>query len=335
MNTEVRPVPGELMSCWLYRQSLISENTSLDRESLAALWRVSTQAGDVDPDYSRLSYFSNTACETLNVDVELKSILLDPPSGWLIPRFYRRSYCYECLVESTRKFSVPTTLKEWCAVGYVVCETHNSPLIDAVDIFGPKPSMAMKFLQMHVSNRHRYIAASRAELASKSIRSLVKLQGIVRNLEKSSQDCERNLDASNKCEWRFAKFILSLMLFPRFGVVSRWARNDADVRFPVFHQDFISGPLTASVGNRMAALLIFSWLSDLIDPNESSDVDRVVNEIGEVCGFADAYGLGYSANGFTLERGSFIARRLAQWQPAITSTKILEFIAGFLASTRK
>ncbi|PWK45980.1 hypothetical protein C7534_101581 [Pseudomonas sp. OV226] len=324
------------MSCWLYRQSMVSKYTPLGREALSQLWVASGPAVDFDPDFSRSSSFTNAACDAVGMSSDLRAALIQPPSTWLIPRFYRRTFCYQCLAENFRTHAFPTSLNKWCAVGVVVCEIHNLPLIDAAEVFGPKLSMAMKFFQMHHLHKDRYLSASRLQDARRSIKSLRLVQDMLNRFEVNAVPHNLSNDVHQNSEWAFSKFLICLMLYPRFGLINRYMRNDAAyLQLPVFQQTFSHGPLIASIAHRRAALLILGWLYEVVPPDESSVIEALLNAVGGVMGFSNAHGLGSSCNGFTAEHAAVIARRLAQWQPPIVSSRTQQFIEGFAASTGK
>ncbi|MFL9812879.1 hypothetical protein D7241_06440 [Stutzerimonas sp. VN223-3] len=330
------PIEGELLSCWLYRQSMVSKNTPLGREELSQLWLASGPALDFDPDFSRSSHFTNAACDAVGMSSDLRAFFIQPPSSWLIPRFYRRTFCYQCLAENFRTLAFPTSLKKWCAVGVVVCEFHNLPLVDATEVFAPKLSMAMKFFQMHYLHKDRYISASRFQAGMRSIKSLILVQDMLNRFEVNALPGNLSSDAHQNSEWAFSKFLICLMLYPRFGLINRHMRNDAAyLQLPVFQQTFTHGPLIASIAHRRAALLILGWLYEVLPTDESSVIDALLNAVGGGIGFSEAYSLGSSCNGFTAEHAAVIARRLLQWQPPVVSSRTLQFVEGFVASTVK
>lgn len=329
------PIDGELLSCWLYRQSRVSIYTPLEREELSKMWLGSAPAADFDPDFSPNSSFANAACEAVRMSGELRAKLVQPPSSWLIPRFYRRTFCYQCLTEQIRVCEIPTSLNYWCAVGTVICTRHNLPLIDATEVFGPKLNMAMKFFQMQVVHKERYLSASRFQDGMRSIKSLQLVQDMLKNFELKAIQGELN-NTHESGEWEFSKFLICLMLYPRFGLINRYMRNDAAyLQLPLFQQTFTLGPLIASIAHRRIALLILGWLYEVLPPDESSVIQALLDAIGSAIGFADAYSLGSSCNGFSPDHAAVIARRLVQRHPLIASTRTQHFIEGFIASTER
>lgn len=330
------PIEGELLSCWLYRQSRVSRYTPLGREELSQMWLASAPAADFDPDFSLNSRFANAACEAVHMSPELRANLIQPPSNWLIPRFYRRTFCYQCLTEQVRVCELPTSLNYWCAVGTVICARHNMPLIDAAEVFGPKLSMAMRFFQMRVVHKERYLSASRFQDGVRSIKSLQSVQDMLKNFEMRAIQGELGNNAHESWEWDFSKFLICLMLYPRFGLINRYMRNDAAyLQLPMFQQTFTLGPLIASIAHRRVALLILGWLYEVLPADESNVIEALLDAIGRAIGFADANGLGSSCNGFSPEHAAVIARRLVQWHPLIASSRAQQFIEGFTASTGK
>lgn len=315
---------------------MVSRYTPLGREELSKLWLASGPGADFDPDFSRSSSFTNAACDAISMSGELRATFIQPPSSWLIPRFYRRTFCYQCLAENFRAQAFPTSLKKWCVVSAVVCELHNLPLIDATEVFGPKLSMAMKFFQMHHLHKDRYLSASRFQDGRRSIKSLQLVQDMLNCFEINAIPGKLSDDAHQISEWAFSKFLICLMLYPRYGFINRYMRNDAAyLQFPVFQQTFTRGPLIASIAHRRAALLILGWLYEVLPPDESSVIETLLDAVGGVMGFSDAYGLGSSCNGFTPDHAAVIARRLVQWHPPVVSSRTQQFIEGFAASTRK
>ena len=315
---------------------MVSTYTPLGREELSQLWLASGPAADFDPDFSRSSGFTSAACDAVSMSVELRAAFIQPPSSWLIPRFYRRTFCYQCLAENFRTHAFPTSLKKWCAVGTVVCELHNLPLMDATEVFGPKLSMAMKFFQMYHLHKDRYLSASRFEDGRRAIKSLRHVQDMLSRLEIIGAPGELSYDAHQISGWAYSKFLICLMLYPRFGLINRYMRNDATyLQLPVFQQTFTQGPLITSIAHRRVSLLILGWLYEILPPDESSVIEALLNAVGGVMGFSDAYGLGSSCNGFTPEHAAVIARRLVQWQPPIVSSRTQQLIEGFAASIGK
>ncbi|MBJ2290539.1 hypothetical protein JFT44_11400 [Pseudomonas sp. MF5691] len=300
------------------------------------MWLTSAPAADFDPDFSLNSSFANAACEAVGMSRELRATLIQPPSSWLIPRFYRRTFCYQCLAEQFRVYELPTSLKHWCAVSTVICVHHSLPLIDAAEVFGPKLNMAMKFFQMQVLYKERYLSASRFQDGMRSIKSLQLVQDMLNNFEMETIQGGLSRDTHQVSEWEFSKFLICLMLYPRFGLINRYMRNDAVyLQLPVFQQTFTLGPLIASIAHRRVALLILGWLYEVLPADDSSVIEALLDAIGSAIGFSDAYGLGSSCNGFSPDHSAVIARRLVQWHPLIASSRAQQFVEGFTASIGK
>lgn len=330
------PMGGELLSSWLYRQSMVSKYTPLGREELNQLWLAYAPGSDFDPDFSLNSSFANAACDAVSMSRELRAEFVQPPSSWLIPRFYRRTFCYQCLAENIRTQAFPTALKKWYAVASVVCEFHGLPLIDAAETFGPKLNMAMKFFEMHNLHRDRFISASRLEEGVRAIKSLMFVQSMLKSFEVTDVAGQLNNGGHPKSKWTFSKFLICLLLYPKFGLINRHIRNGAAyIQLPLFQQTFTYGPLIASVAHRRAALLMLGWLFEVLPKETSGLLEDLLSSVGSVLGFSDAYGVGYACNGFTPEQAAVIARRLMQWHAHTASRRIHMFIEGFVASTGK
>lgn len=330
------PIEGELLLSWLYRQSMVSRYTPLGREELSQLWSAFAPGSDFDPDFSLNSSFANAACDAVGMSCELRAAFVQPPSSWLIPRFYRRTFCYKCLAENFRTQAFPTALKEWCAVVAVVCERHRLPLIDAAEAFSPKLNMAMKFFELHHLHEDRFLSASRFEEGARTIKSLMSVQDMLKSFEVKDFADKLQNSGHPANEWMFSKFLICLMLYPKFGLINRHIRNGAAyLQLPLFQQTFTHGPLIASVAHRRAALLMLGWLFEVLPEEKSSVIEDLLSAVGGMLGLSDAFGVGYSCNGFTPEHAAVIARRLMKWHACTASRRIQRFIEGFVASTGK
>ncbi|WP_141232955.1 hypothetical protein [Pseudomonas sp. Irchel 3A7] len=327
---------SEIFSSWVYRQSLFSKSSTLDREDIAQLWTSCALSEDLDPDFTASSAFARLACDALNIRMDQRAILFQAPSAWIIPRYYRRSFCYGCLCESIANFQFPVFRKEWCSVATVVCDQHNTPLLDAVDLTAPKLNIAMKVFQLYHEQGLRCISASRYNEASQLFDSLLRMQSLLREFEFRGVRDGRLVNESGGVElpeWRSSKFLISLFLYPKFGLVNRLIPYRALHNHNyAFQQSFNLGPLIAGVAHRRAAIIILGWLHEVFSSDEDHGIEQFIRSAGNTVGFTDAKELGAASNGFSPEHSALISRRLMQWKIECINGRMQQFVSGFMES---
>lgn len=332
MNAPDVPIfDGEAFSCWVYRQSLCSQHTLLDRSSLAELWHACVQSEDFDPDFTQDSKFSRAACEMLDIPREEQAKIFQPNSRWVIPRYFRRSFCYSCMKEHIANFSLPSYRKEWCSVGVVVCQIHKCSLLDASGIVASSPSMAMRILKAYSEDPSQCVAASRSHDANEQFTALYKTQLFFQALEASQQQADQNgMWSCSEPHTGLPRLLLSIFLYPRFGLVNRFIAPRSSYRITtLFQQTLNAGPLVAGIAQRWAGMLMLGWLFELFTPRESTDVESFIERAGAIAGFHDARSLGAACNVFNSLHSDVIARRLREWMPNPSPALLQQFIEGF------
>lgn len=323
MNGAIFPVSNELFTSWLYRQGAIPTDAGRPIGDLLAMYQVSMQHADFDPDFCLPNKFSSVALERLgktNSDLSMFA----PKSAWLIPRYYRGAFCYECFCDHIRSFRLPTMLTEWCSVIQTVCPAHAVPLLDTPAKQSYKLNIAVKiFAYYHAQSSP--IEFPRATLTPKVFDALLSMQAYMSSVEISASG-----DGEDS-EWRLIQTIIRILLYPRYGIIhSLFPRQStsSDARF--FRYNFHLGPLISPVMRRQLAILLTGLILNVLEEGERLEAEQYLQSFDRLHYFFDSpAGLGRSANVFTPEHGRQLFVQLMRLSSKFHSPYLAEFIAAF------
>jgi hypothetical protein len=323
MSGVVPPVLNELFSSWLYRQGANPKITELSASELWEIHRHCLNKGDFDPDFYLPSEFSSRALEQLGVANSDLSIFA-PKSTWLIPRYYRGAFCYECFSDHVRLFKLPTMLTEWCSVTQTVCPVHVATLLDTPGMHSYKLNMAVKIFSYYHAQSN-VVAHPPPALTPKVINALLSVQSFMSNVEISVSG------GADDSEWRLIQTIIRIFLYPRHGIIaSLFPRQSINSEAQSFRYNLHLGPLISQVARRQLAALLTGLIFDVLDESERLAAEHYLQSVDRRYYFFDSIaGLGRSANIFTPEHGRQLFVQLTQLSTKICNPDLAEFIAGF------
>ncbi|GAB1619842.1 hypothetical protein [Pseudomonas sp. NGC7] len=323
MNGAILSVSNELFTSWLYRQGAIPTDAGRSIDGLLEIYQSCMQRADFDPDFCLPSEFSNIALERLGVRGSDLSMFA-PKSSWLIPRYYRGAFCYECFCDHIRSFKLPTMLTEWCSVIQTVCPIHIAPLLDTPGKQSYKLNMAVKIFSYYHAQTSPVEFPHRS-LTPKVVGALLSVQAFMSSVEISASS------GGNNSEWRLIQTIVRIFLYPRYGIIhSLFPRQSIGIDARLFRYNLNLGPLVSSVVRRQLAILLTGLIMDVLAEDERLAVEEYLQSFDRRHYFFDsAAGLGRSSNVFTPEHGSQLLTQLTELSTKIFSPYLTEFIAGF------
>ena len=280
------------------------------------------QNGDFDPDFDLSSEFCKRSLEQVGVPLPNLSTFA-PKSTWLIPRYYRGTFCYECFCDHIRSFKLPTMLTEWCSVTQTVCSVHLSPLLDTPGKHNYKLNMAVKIFS-HYHARPSVVAFPIVGLTPKVLGAILSVQCFMSNVEAS-------VVSGGGAEWRLIQLVIRIFLYPRHGILtSFFSKQSISTDTQLFRYNLHLGPLVSQVTRRQLAILLTGWILDVLDETERLEVEQYLQSFDQRHHYFDsAAGLGRFANVFTPEHGRQLIFQLTELSTKIYSPYLTEFIAGF------
>ena len=323
MNGAIPPVSNELFSSWLHRMGAIPAITNLHIHELVEIYQYCVQKDDFDPDFYLPSEFSDRALKQLDM-AGFDLSVFTPKSTWLIPRYYRGAFCYECFCEHIRLFKLPTMLTEWCSVTQTVCPVHVAPLLDTPGKHNYKLNMPVKLFSYYHA-RPNAVAFPPSTLTPKVINALLSAQSFMSNVEISASG------GGDDSEWRLIQTIIRILLYPRHGIIaSLFPKQSIGTDAQLFRYNLHLGPLISQVTRRQLAVLLTGLILDVLEESERLEAEQYLQSFDQRYYFFDsAAGLGRSANVFTSEHGRQLFVQLTQLSTNNCSPYLAEFIAGF------
>lgn len=323
MNDVIHPVSNELFTSWLYRQGALPTIADWPINNLLEIYQSSMQYSDFDPDFYLPSGFSSRALARLGMTGSDFSVFA-PKSSWLIPRFYRGAFCYECFCDHIRSFKLPTMLTEWCSVVQTVCPIHAAPLFDTPGKQGYKLNMAVKLFSSYHAQPSA-VAFPHSTLTPKLAGALLTLQAFMSSIEINASR------GGDDAEWRLIQTLMRIFLYPRFGIIaSLFPKQSIGTDAQLFRYNFHLGPLIGSVVRRQLAVLLTGLILDVLEERERLEAEHYLQSFDRRYYFFDsAAGLGLSANVFTPEHGRQLFVQLTQLSTKIYSPYLAEFIEAF------
>lgn len=323
MSNPNEPLPNELFSSWLHRQGAIPRIGKLSLREVTDVYHRCMQQGDFDPDFDRESEFARTCLELMGMSQpDFKGF--DTTSSWLIPRYYRGAFCYECFCEHIRQFRLPTMLTDWCSVFRTVCPRHLVPILDTPGKYNYKLNMALKLFGHYHSNSN-IVSKESSRMEDGALSALLKVQSLMSEFE---MQCQKGEDDR---QWRLIQLIIRVLLYPRHGVVtSLFPKQPVSTDSQLFRYNLNLGPLISQVIRRRVALLLTGLLLNYVDQADRAAAERYLESYDHRHHYFDnMYGLGRSANIFTPERGRQLLSQLLELAQDTESPYLRDFIDGF------
>ncbi len=323
MSNPIEPLPNELFSSWLHRQGAIPRIGKLALREVTDVYQRCMQQGDFDPDFDPGSEFTRTCLERIGMS-QVDFQCFDTTSSWLIPRYYRGAFCYQCFCEHITNFRLPTMLTEWCYVYHTVCPHHSAPILDTPGRYNYKLNMALKLFGHYHSNPN-IVSKEPLGLESGVLSALLAIQSLMSKLEPNFQA------GGNFHQWRLIQLIIRVLLYPRHGVItSLFPKQPVSTDSQQFRYNLNLGPLISQVIRRRLAVLLTGLLLDYVDHADRSAAERYLGSYDQRHHFFDnMYGLGRAANIFTPERGRQLLSQLLELAKDIESPYLRDFVAGF------
>ncbi|QVI83405.1 hypothetical protein [Pseudomonas viridiflava] len=323
MSVLIMPVQNELFSSWLYRQGAVSIYSDLSIHQLLGMYQCCMQKGDFDPDFNFSSEFSRCALKQLGL-VDSDVFFFAPKSTWLMPRYYRGAFCYECFCDHIRSFKLPTMLTEWCSVTQTVCPVHFVSLVDTPGKHNYKLNMAVRLFSDYHSQSSS-LAFPHPNLTPQVIDALLSMQLFMSSAE------ARALDSGCDSEWRLIQTIMRIFLYPRHGIIaSLFPKKSVGAEVQLFRYNLHLGPLTSQVTRRQLAILLMGLVLDVLEDSQRSEAEQYLKFFDQRYYFFNSTaGLGRSANVFIPEHGRSLFAQLVELSTKIRSPYLAEFVAGF------
>lgn len=323
MNALNIPVQNELFSSWLYRQGAVPMCSDLSIHQLMEMYQCCMRNGDFDPDFNFCSEFSRCVLDHLGLaNSDISSFA--PKSTWLIPRYYRGAFCYECFCDHIRSFKLPTMLTEWCSVTQTVCPVHFGSLVDTPGKHSYKLNMAVRLFSDYHSQSNS-LTLPHSTLTPQVTDVLLSIQSFMSSAE------ARALEGGVDSEWRLIQTIMRIFLYPRHGIIaSLFPTKFVGAEVKLFRYNLHLGPLQSPVTRRQLAILLTGLVLDVLEDSQRSEAEKYLKFFDRRDYFFNSTaGLGRSANVFTPEHGRLLFIQLIELSPKIRSPYLSEFVDGF------
>ncbi|WP_432669606.1 TniQ family protein [Pseudomonas umsongensis] len=306
------PFEDETFSSWLYRLAVYNKLPKLGVGALNDLFLYSVSEGSFDADFDSGCTFSAFCRELSLCSLELYDYFFRPMSRWVIPKFFRRSYCYECFCDQIPQSGHPAMLRKWAVTYHTVCLRHQTLLYDADYGVGKNLAVGSKLFSFHneVLHGRESFRISREEYdAAFSVQCLL-IQSEMYNV--SSETLNPNIF------FAFCRFFIEIMLYPDFGFCSRLHLRARSVQSDLlFWKRLRLGPYLASIQQRHSAILLLGWVLGVIDS------DKTMLNIDHAGTFFD---LGRASN---VIESSGVNRLLFTFSRHLQQRGIKDFISGF------
>jgi len=318
---ELQPFVGEILSGYVFRLALWCEEFPLAPSCVNDLYCQSFVSSSLDPDYDSTGKFSKISIEALRAvwPGANFSSLFAPVNSFVLPRFYRRSYCYSCLCDQIERSWSPTILRQWGLLYYGVCELHEVSLFDAPFNAKVRINLAHDFFCFHCENNTNVTAGILSKMGSESI---LKVQCFIESLHSS-------IEAStiNASLLEFCCLSLKIFLYPQYGICNNYnARKEIPLRSPFWQRSHL-GVFIATVPERQSAILLLGWVLGIYN----LELELLPNHISAVIAHENqnTWWLGAAASHLpdNIYRHSILMLRCLEANIALPSVK--QFIDGF------
>ncbi|WP_409283131.1 hypothetical protein [Pseudomonas putida] len=319
--TDGEPFSDEAYSSFIFRLALWHPRFSKSPEFVEEAYRTSLQRHPLDPDYYAASFFGDVAAKALEEIFPNRNFdfMLAKLSSFVMPLYYRRSYCFDCMVEQIKGAWSPAVLKRWGLVYYCVCDAHNIPLSDAPQRGNNKANNAQYFFCFHANRR------SPVPINCFSDDAL--MAGLEVQRFMASIDVEPGLAPTPLLE--FCRIVLEIFLYPDYGICNApQARKGVSVHSPEWERSCF-GPLWATILERQSAMLLLGWILGL----PGVKLDFLPNQMGAriALAYLDQRGLGIAASFLPDSIYKMQSLRLCLLKDNMSLLAVNDFVEGFVS----
>ncbi|EED43175.1 hypothetical protein EBI_27580 [Enterocytozoon bieneusi H348] len=311
----------ESFSSWAFRLALWCEEFCVSPDVVNNLYYQSISSSLLDPDYNSNSLFVKALglhLQTLWPDKSFQHLLL-LESRLVMPRYYRRSFCYDCLCDQIKTSWSPAILKRWGVVYYCVCDVHQATLTDADYHDVKKANAAHDFFCFHAERRNGSLKETYSLAANQAA---LRVQSFLMELDWHEQG-----NATDRTLFDFCCLFLEVMLFPRHGVcnVSR-SRKELSAQSSVWQQSYL-GPYLATVLERQSAVLLLGWVLGICDGALDFLPDCIGSKVSK--DFKNFWGVGVLSSYLPERLSMYYALRLHFLAQNISASGVTEYVSGF------
>ena len=288
------PFEDETFSSWIYRLAVFDQLPTLGVDALNDLFLLSVSKGSFDADVDSACDFATECRDLILCPLEIYESFFATMSQWIIPRYYRRSYCYECFCEQIPQAGHPVVLRGWAVIYNTICTKHKVIFQDADYGIGKHLAVGSKLFSFHneVLNVPESLRVSSEEW---HVANLV--QRLLRTSE-MSVTCQETQNPD--LLYQFCRLFLEIMLYPDFSFCSRlYSRAKSGQSNLVFWKRLRLGPYLATSQQRYAGISLLGWVLGLSDSGlkivNTEDI-RTFFELGQVSnviGSSDVYRMLY------------------------------------------
>jgi hypothetical protein len=286
------PFEDETFSSWIYRLAVYDNLPTLGVDALNDLFLLSVSQGDFDADFDSACDFSTRCRDLILCSPESYKVFFAPMSQWIIPRYYRRSYCYECFCEQIPQAGHPVVLRGWAVTYHTICAKHKVIFQDADYGVGKHLAVGSKLFGFHnevLHGRELIMATPEEWNAATSVQHLLLTSEMYMASKKNQYP---------DYVYSFCRLFLEIMLYPDFGFCSRlYLRAKSRQGDLVFWKRLRLGPYLASAQQRHAAISLLGWVLGLSDSGvkivsaEHVDTFFDLGQVSNVVGSSDVYSL--------------------------------------------
>lgn len=288
------PFEDETYSSWMYRLAVFDKLPMLGVDALSDLFLLSVSQGSFDVDFDSDCNFSTKCRDLIFCSLKTYNNFFTPMSQWIIPRYYRRSYCYECFCEQIPQAGHPAVLRGWAVTYHTICSKHKVFFQDADYGIGKHLAVGSKLFSFHneVLNGRESLRVSSEEW---HVANLVQRLLLTSEMNVTCQETK-----NPELLYQFCRIFLEIMLYPDFGFCSRlYSRAKSGQSNLVFWKKLRFGPYLASAQQRYAAISLLGWVLGLSDSGlkivNAEDIKTFfeLGQVSNVIGSSDVYDLLY------------------------------------------
>lgn len=320
------PFPDETYSSFIFRLALWRPGFPMLPETVNEVYRMSLRAHALDPDYYAKSLFGEVSCKALEEAYPARkfNFMLAGLNDFVMPLYFRRSYCFNCLCEQIKEAWSPAVLKCWGLLYYCVCVVHKISLNDAPQRAKYKADNAQYYFSFHTECR---TPAPINRFSDDALMASLKVQRFVASIGVGLEGvAEEPLS-------KFCRVLLEIFLFPDYGICNApKARKGISSYSPDWERSCF-GPLLATILERQSAILLLGWTLGLPEVK----VDFLPHQIGAriALAYLDQRALGVAASLLPDNVYRMQALKLSLLKENICSLAASDFIEGFVARLQR
>lgn len=312
----------ECFSSWVQRVTVFNENHALLACDVQDIFSLCCRNEYFDPDYSHSSSFFVGCMEKLNTLGAKNIPNFLPGSRWIVPYYYRRAFCYECLCEHVQLFRYPTCLQAWGVAYHTVCEKHGIAFSYAPESRVPTLERAMgMFRAYHDGSIVRLSSCYHGQSMADIIPRALHAQRLFLSLER-----QKDLQA-----FGFVQLLMRILLYPRFGLVHQ--KIASRMSYPSgrnLRHSLHYGALVANVQQRQLASVMTCMVLDAESGLCGRDWLSHINELyPHQVNIEDIEHLGRLASVFVGALIPGLLSQLDRYQQSMHNAAVDAFVTGF------